>query len=227
MAIAGLLVAGAANIAVSAGATAASPTISLSPATGVTDGQFVQVSITGVSRNGPGALDLLECTTGATTVLTQCAALNQQATIFLDNAGDGVSYFPLYSGADPNLVTSQTPPVPLTCDSNNPCEVATAVTQSGRLSFYAAFGQALGAQLKFGPTPDNCPAVVSTVTGGGSAAANRAMYQWEATVCQPPYNLPLGYTQGVQGDPGGVNSFIHGVASYGVTGPWAPDYAPP
>jgi phosphate transport system substrate-binding protein len=50
------------------------------------------------------------------------------------------------------------------------------------------------------------------------------MYRWEAEACQPPSSLFFSYT--LRDSPDGVKSFLSGYAQFGVTGPWAPDFAP-
>ena len=202
-------------------ATTPAPTVTITPSANVSDGQYLVVTFSGFGNQE--AFDFRQCiaSPAPVNIATDCTpliAINGTAiTAFADKKGRGSTYVPVYSGTDQFLENAGATG-PITCDNAHPCVVA-MMPDPNDLSTATLL------TVDFAPSANLCPPPgANEVVGSGSATAYRAMYQWQASVCQPPTSLPVNYT--LKSSPDGVLNFLTGTTQFGVTGPWAPDYTP-
>jgi phosphate transport system substrate-binding protein len=203
------------------GVAATGPTLTVTPNTGIADGQYVLVDFSGFAPSS--GLSFRECIAAPVTIATDCTATNPQVTGVADTTGAGSTYLPIYADDDPLLLNAAGTGL-LTCDVKHPCSIA-AIPPPGTDLTGAAI-----AQLSFEPSPSACPPPgPNDVLGGGASSAWRAMYLWESTACTAPNNLSVTYD--VSNSPEGVTNFLLspkdvGHADFAVTGPFAPAFTP-
>jgi phosphate transport system substrate-binding protein len=197
-------------------ASAAGPALTVSPATELVDGQYVQVNVTGFLPNGPGqpsGVYFRECIPSPTNVATDCTGLNQLVSAITDSNGNSQTYLPVYAGND-QLLKNAGRTGSITCDATHACSIA-AVSNGTDLAY------AVLAPLSFGLSADSCPpSAVNGILGSGSATAYRALYRWESTVCLPPSSLSVSYA--VNNSVDGLNSFGAGLTQFAAAGPLPP-----
>ncbi len=156
--------------------------ISVQPAAGLSDGQYVRVSLQNLA---PGeAVFFRQCIAIPVHLTTDCTRINTQIYARADAQGGGSTYLPIAAyGSD--LLTNAALTGKIQCDKDHDCSILGTSTLRHTYS----------ALLSFAPSPDACPTQpADTPLGSGSAAAARAIYRWEASVCVPPRSLPIGYT---------------------------------
>jgi phosphate transport system substrate-binding protein len=202
-------------------AAAAGPVLTLTPDTGIADGQYVRLDFSGFAPSS--GIAFRECDAAPVTIATDCTVTNPQVTGVTDSAGAGSTYLPIYADDDPSLLDASGT-VTLSCDVQHPCTIA-AIPPPG-----TDFTGAALAPVTFEPSPNACPPPgPDNILGGGASSAWRAMYLWESTACTAPSNLSVTYD--VSNSPEGVTNFLIppkdvGHADFAVTGPFAPGFAP-
>jgi phosphate transport system substrate-binding protein len=159
---------------------ATGPSVVVTPATGLGNGQFVKIAWSGFA---PGALAYFrQCVASPTNIHTDCTG-KYQVSPASDNNGRGSIYLPVFRGT----IVSETAGTTFDCSGpscamavlGNPDDLGTGV---------------LGA-LNFAPSPDACPDEGdTTVLGGGASAPGTALMKWSGIVCQPPQSLPVAYS---------------------------------
>lgn len=165
-------------------------TVSVSPNYSLVDGQQVIVRWTGFPKDA--LVWIRVCAHKAQTV-DRCTARSQTP----DRKSDIVS---VYSVADARGAGSEVITVVVTdanhglagapdvrCDVDNPCDVVineSSTTLSGSVRQTINFAPAATC-----PDPGALRA-----TGVGSDASELALEEWSSVLCQPPYNIALGYT---------------------------------
>jgi phosphate transport system substrate-binding protein len=198
-----------ASASTTAAAPTATPAIAAAPATELADGQYVLVTLSGFT---PGqGLAFRQCTPAPTSI-AQCTVADANIVAVADSSGGGTTYVPVFAGND-QLLKSATGPGSIVCDTGHPCVIAGVTTTTDLTN-------AVFTPIAFGPSPEACPPqAANAVVGGGSSSANRAIYGWESTVCQPPANLSITYVS--KDSPDGIVSFLGGSPdfNFAVTGP--------
>jgi hypothetical protein len=187
--------------------------MTLTPSTGLVDGQSVKVNLTGFQPDS--GVVFRQCIPTPVNVTTDCTSTNTTFSAVTDSTGASELYLPVYSRASTLPPRSGYVSFPLTCDESHPCVIA-AVTSLD-------LNGAVFAPVTFAPETDNCPDPgARAVFGSGSATAYRALYAWQSTTCVAPYNLPTVYA--VSNGPDGVSTFGQGQsqANFGVAGPLPP-----
>ena len=192
-------------------AAASSGVLTLTPNASLLDGQWVRIDLSGFQPQTGVAFR--ECIANPVNVTTDCTPTYNTST-FTDTNGASHLYLPIYgTGNDALRNANQTP---LSCDVTHACVLAAVFTLSD-------LSNAVYTAIPFAPSTDACPNPGgSAVFGTGAATAYRALFGWQATVCVPPFNLPVVYA--VSNGVDGVNNFAVGQqqANFGVTGPLPP-----
>ena len=193
---------------------AAGPALTVSPPSGLLDGQFVKVDVSGFAPTT--GVVFRECIVNPVNVATDCTSPNTTFSAVTDATGAGETYLAVYSLAASLPGGSGYTTFPITCDATHACVLAAF---DGTTTLPAA----AYAPLAFAPSTTNCPNPgARAVFGSGEATAYRALYSWQATVCVAPYNLPVVYA--LSNGPDGVSNFGQGQqqANFGVMGTLPP-----
>ena len=180
-------------------AVAAGHTVTITPASGLGQNQFVQVTWSGYLPDQ--AVGFRQCTASPVVVGTDCTKFYDDLG-YSDSSGAGTMYERTFEGD----VTSQSGGT-FTCDSDTACTfgVFTDGTLNGVLT-----------PISFAPSPSNCPDPSGTpISGSGSDEANQAIYNWTLQMCQPPVQQGVGYLS--QNSVDGRENFIKGLADFAVT----------
>ena len=193
---------------------ATGPSMTAKPSTYLADGQFVQLTFSGLP---PGiGLGFRECIASPTTVATDCTPSSGTGGV-TDANGNGTNYLQVHGGTLPAAGATSQAPLTITCDSKHPCVIAAVQTNTDLQG-------AVYAPIAFSPAPENCPPVTNGILGVGSSTAYRAIYRWAGAECLPPAQLTVGYTAGAIDDY--LQPFYNNVSlpppntiSFGVTGP--------
>ena len=211
------IVAPAADNFAATACAAGTPCLTATPGSDLADGQFVKLSFTGYpAQSGIG---FLQCKAAPASVTADCTPVNTNVVGVTDNNGSGSTYLPVSEGNNiPNAAGGT-----ITCDAANPCVMEGLVDTTNLTSGVAA-------PLVFGKSTDDCPPFPADgVLGVGSSSAFRAVYKWEFAQCGPPASIAVDYA--LKASPDGVFDFQHGLADFGVTGPFAtppdPTVGPP
>jgi ABC-type phosphate transport system substrate-binding protein len=200
-------------------ATPSGPAVTAQPNSSISDGQYLRVSFTGFTPGEP--FDFRQCIASPVTISTDCTPIveinHSAVTAIADRKGAGATYVPVYSGTD-QLLANDGGTGSIICDVTHPCTVALMPDPNSLTTSVLV-------PITFAPSQDLCPPPgAGAVVGSGSATAYRAMYSWEAAVCQPPSSLAVQYS--LKNSPDGVLSFLSGSTQFGITGPWSPTYLP-
>ena len=195
-------------------AAAAGATLTVTPNSGVIDGQFVKLDLSGFPPQS--GVPFRECIANPVNVATDCSSINVLVSAITDSTGASETYLPVYDQASSRPASSGYSSFPIVCNQTHACVVA-AVTTATDLT------GAVYAPLSLAPSTADCPNPgARAVFGTGGATAYRAIFAWQAAVCGPPNNLPVVYA--VSNGIDGVNNFGVGQtqANFGVTGPIPP-----
>ncbi len=194
---------GAALLAVgspAAPAGAAGATVTVAPATGLGNGQFVKVSWSGVTPLQ--VVFFRQCTLHPTSVLRDCTSIYTDVG-FTDGTGSGLLYEHVTVGD-----VKASGPGTFRCDINHPCSFG--------LFTDASLASGVFTSLAFAPTPDGCPRPSgAAISGGGADESNLAIYQWELNTCKAPSLLGVNYIPANSLD--GMANFVSGLNDFAVT----------
>jgi phosphate transport system substrate-binding protein len=167
-------------------AHATGPAVVISPATRLSDGQFVTLQWSGFKPRGE--VWIRECERGATS-LDACSAVNTNLLV-TGRDGAGVTVYQVHTG----------PMGTATCDYQHDCSLGIFPKIDSVVG--AAFGD-----IAFASPPDACPAPTGTPVGGsGDDAAGIAVTAWSAIVCKAPLSLSANYIGSNSED--GLSHFI-------------------
>jgi phosphate transport system substrate-binding protein len=193
---------GAALLAVGSPAVpagAAGATVTVTPATGLGNGQFVKVAWSGVTPLQ--VVFFRQCTLHPTSVSRDCTPIYSDVG-FTDGTGSGLLYEHVSVG-DVKAGSGT-----FRCDINHPCSFG--------LFTDGTLGTGSFANLAFAPTPDGCPTPSgAAISGGGADQANLAIYQWELNTCRSPSLLGVNYIPANSLD--GMANFVNGLNDFAVT----------
>jgi len=178
------------------GSAAAAPTVTIAsdwtkqPATNLYDGQFLHLQFKGFP--GGAGLALSECTAPPASPADYAANCNDSSknpTPVMDATGSGDAFFPVHTTDNLLALASAGGTGPIACDATHACGIAAIQDSSTFLS-------TVFVPVTFAPTATSCPSASpgTSLLGGGSASANRALYAWSSSVCRPPANIPVTYT---------------------------------
>jgi phosphate transport system substrate-binding protein len=175
-----LLVLSALAIAALAGpsaASAAAPSVTVTPSTGLVDGQVVLVSWAGFAPSTDVFIDT--CKHGATDFGKYCTQPSGDAEdVISDGNGGGLIRY---------LVT-ETNYGKFSCSALQKCDIV-VMQNPGDLS------GAVRVPFSFAPSIQGCPgSTVPPVAGEGSSSAAYMMYRWENAACKLPSHLNVTYT---------------------------------
>ena len=202
------LLAAVALIAPAAASAASGPAATVTPATGLVDGQVVDVAWSGFSPGGVVYIRL--CKHGATKK-SQCTlpGANNDSD-GSTAAGAGVVRYQLKEGPFPGFG----------CDDTHACDV---VVEQGPDQLTGA----VRVPVTFARSPTGCPSsTVAPVAGEGSSSAAYTLYRWENAACNLSSHLNVTYTNDNSYD--GVSHWMDSSpnANFAVTGvPLASDQA--
>jgi phosphate transport system substrate-binding protein len=178
------------------------PSVTVRPATELSDLQSVKVDWSGFP--GEGTAHVRQCKAGATDVNSQCTGVLSAG--FTES--DGVSL-----GAYAQLAFGDLTSPALTgfrCDPDNACEIR--VDLQGTSVFATTPLPASIFSKAFAP----CPQGPLPLSGSGASEAGGAIEAWIVEVCNPPRSLTVDYS--IRSSPNGRREFIQKTADFGVTG---------
>jgi phosphate transport system substrate-binding protein len=207
---------GVVALPVHAGAATGAPAVTVTPATDVSDGQFVKLSFSGFDPYI--GIVFRECSAGATDVTNDCTGTSGHVattTGFTQADGTGIAFFPVGAGSDPQMKNTAPPPTgpnPLLCDATHACVIAWFTATMTALT------PAQMVPIAIAPSPDACPTPgPNGVLGSGSASGYRAMFTWESSECTS--GVPVSFA---------VTNSVNGVADFQTTnsqtGQWLTDF---
>ena len=186
------------------GARADAPTVSVSPADGVLDGQHVDVHWTNFPpSNGDelAGVSVSQCKQNASIPNADCGTSELGVS---SSTGSGDVHLPIHTGT----ITSKDFSTTFTCDRENPCTVAVYVDPASPLGGSSAPSAVTPIAFAFPPTA--CPHdATAGIAGTGAEGAQRAMLHWESQICQPPKSIDLQYTRTESTE--GRQAFVNGL----------------
>jgi len=193
---------------VSTSARADGPSISLTPAVGLRDGQSVTVSWSGYEPNG--FVYVRQCVRGATTS-SQCAGGSGQIVEQSNAQGSGFTYYRVVSTQNTN--NSSLPGADGThCGADFPCEIVVSTS-----STISQPDQGQIENITFAPEAESCPTEnMKNLTGGGSGALKVIMPSWQVGLCNGSDRVTLDYIAS-RGDVGGMQDFYCGLSDFAIT----------
>jgi phosphate transport system substrate-binding protein len=202
----------AASLASAAAKPKPGPSLTVTPATNLVDGQFVRISATKQKANT--GFRFRQCTAkplDQISLATDCTFGDSNLLMVITKQGTGSVYVPVYADDEFYLHNSARTGV-LTCDATNPCVLLAMLNRDD-------IATATEIPIAFGPSLNTCPIPdASNILGSGSASAFIAMLNWETTVCHAPSNLSVGYT--LLNSEDGISNFLNlGLTDYAITGP--------
>ena len=181
-------------------ASADGPTVTVTPSTGLVDGQVVDVAWSGFDPLNPVYLRV--CKRGATSADFCDLPSGNNDSALSSAGGGGVIRFLLPIAVYPKF----------RCSDTQPCDVAVMQDPED-------MSTAVRVPFSFAHPPTACPsATVPPVAGEGATSAAYTMYQWENAVCSLDSHLNVTYTNDNSFD--GLNNWVNSNlnSDFAVTG---------